>query len=371
MATSTQVLRQKPVLAAGPDVSRRFKAIKGWALLGVAFLVVEVFAFTGWFTSGQFKQTPPGPTELPTWMKFTTRGWEVLGVLLAVASIYYFIYRPWRRNGRIGFDGLLVLACYTVVWQDTMANFFQPWLTYNAALVNHGSWDSQIPGWLSPFGHKITEPHVWVMSAFFWAFVPAAVAGCWLMRKMKQRWPNLGTLGLVGLLLGCFMIVDLVAEVGVWMPMGMFSYIGAPRGITLFHGHYWQFPVIEAVVMPGFWTACACLRYFRGDRGEIFVERGADDIRLSGKPRTGLRFLALTGFVNLAFLVIYSLPMAITGLYADSYPKDVTSRSYFLNGLCGPGTPYACPGPKVPIARRGSVRLGVDGSLVVPSTRER
>ena len=104
--------------------------------------------------------------------------------------------------------------------------------------------------------------------------------------------------------------------------------------------------------------------------------RGARQIGIAGrcirdKPRTGLRFLALTGFVNLAFLVIYSLPMAITGLYADSYPKDVTSRSYFLNGLCGPGTPYACPGPKVPVARRGSVRLGLDGSMVGPSTTER
>src|SRR5438309_6507979 len=54
------------------------------------------------------------------------------------------------------------------------------------------------------------------------------------------------------------------------------------------------------VVMPSFWTACAFLRYFRSDRGETLAERGVDDIRLSGKFRTGLRFLALTGFVNLA-----------------------------------------------------------------------
>jgi len=371
VAITTQVLRRNPVLAAEPEMPHRVKAIKGWALLGVAFLLVQLFAFTGWFTSGQFKQTPPGLTPLPTWMKFTTRGWQVVFVLLALATIWYFIYRPWRRNGRVSFDGLLVLAGFTVVWQDTLMNFFQPWVTYNAALANYGSWNSQIPGWFSPFGHKITEPYLWVGSAWFLVVILPAIAGCWLLRKMKDRWPQLGRFGLVSGLLGCFMVLDLVAEVFVWLPMGMYSFVGAPRGITLFHGNYWQFPIVEMVFMPAFWTACACLRYFRSDRGETVAERGIDDVRVSGKSRTGLRFLALSGFLNLAFLLIYSLPMAITGLYADEYPKDVTSRSYFLNGLCGPGTPYACPGPNVPIARRGSVRLGHDGSIVEPSTKER
>jgi hypothetical protein len=73
--------------------------------------------------------------------------------------------------------------------------------------------------------------------------------------------------------------------------------------------------------------------------------------------------LAFAGLANAIFIVCYSLPLAIAGLYADDWPTDVTSRSYLTGGLCGPGTDYACSGLSVPIARRGSAHLRPDGSL--------
>jgi hypothetical protein len=75
-----------------------------------------------------------------------------------------------------------------------------------------------------------------------------------------------------------------------------------------------------------------------------------------------VRFLALVGACNVIFLVCYSLPNALLGLYASPWPKDVIDRSYF-SYLCGPGTDYACPGPGIPIPRPDSVHVDPDGRL--------
>jgi hypothetical protein len=118
------------------------------------------------------------------------------------------------------------------------------------------------------------------------------------------------------------------------------------------------------VLMAVLWTGWACLRYFRNDRGETIAECGLDRLHLSQKGRLGVRFLALVGACNVVIFATYNLPMALAGLYSDPWPTDITSRSYFTNGICGPGTTYACPGPEVPINRPRSAHLDPGGGLV-------
>jgi hypothetical protein len=82
--------------------------------------------------------------------------------------------------------------------------------------------------------------------------------------------------------------------------------------------------------------------------------------------KAGIRLLALIGLGNVLFFFVYNMPQGILGLYSSPWPQDILDRSYLTDGLCGPGTSYACPGPGVPIPRPDSAHLGPNGELMIP-----
>jgi hypothetical protein len=43
----------------------------------------------------------------------------------------------------------------------------------------------------------LTEPILFTGQVHVWWFFGCAVLGCWVMRKARARWPQLGTFGLV------------------------------------------------------------------------------------------------------------------------------------------------------------------------------
>jgi len=332
-----------------------------WATLGGVLLAVEAWALAGWVVSGDASSTPTGADPVPGHMKVAIHGAEAVSVVAFVVFVALVVVRPWRREGRITLDGLFCLAFFTVFWQDTFSNFFQHWFSYNAEFIDLGSWDSHVPGWLAPHGNLVAAP-LFLHLAYVWGIFGAALLGCVVLRRAKTRWPRLGPAGLMGIAFGFFVVVEGLAEPGMLLS-GFATYPGSIRWLTLFDGHYYQFPINEWLLFALAWASWCCLRFFRDDHGHTIAERGLERVGLRGARRTGLRFLALVGATNAAFLVCYSLPNALFGLYADPWPADVTSRSYF-SYLCGPTTAYSCPGPGVPIPRRGSSHLGPDGRLV-------
>ena len=183
------------------------------------------------------------------------------------------------------------------------------------------------------------------------------------MRKAKDRWPRIGK---VGLLLVCFSATatfDIIFELA-WLRGGMYTYGGAIKGLTLFPGHYYAFPMYEAILIGAFFTPLAALRYFKDDKGRTFVERGIDEVAGAGR-KTGLRFLAISGFFNVCLLLIFNVPMIAIHTLADSdWPKDVVNRSYFTNSICGPLTPYHCPSNAIPDPHPGSGYVAPDGTYV-------
>lgn len=342
----------------------RFKPVKAWALVGVAGVVMEVYVLSAWFVSGDAASVPTGPTAVPLYMKAFATFLQIGSIAAGVVFVAVFVVRPWRRDGRLSADGLLCIACLTMFWQDTLINFFGPWFTNNAVFSNLGSWDAQIPGWLSPNGHLNLSPLAVDFPAYIWMFFGGALVGCAFMRQLQTRNPDLGRFALAVRCYGAFVAVDLVLEL-VFLRSGLYSFPGAISWLTLFHGHYYQFPVYEALFFPLAWTLWSCLRYFRDDLGGTVAERGLDEVRTGPRRRTGLRLLALAGACN-AILFLYSVLVAVPGIYASPWPEDVLTRSYLTHGLCGPGTSYACPGPGVPIARPDSAHLRPDGTLGGP-----
>jgi hypothetical protein len=233
-----------------------------------------------------------------------------------------------------------------------LSNYGGAWFTYNSWLVNFGSWANSVPGWLSygrP-GQMLVEPILVIPALYVYFFWLAAVLGCWLMRTARKRWPSSSNVRLVAICLGAILLLDLLLEGLLWMPGGLWSLPGG-HGSVLFPGSYNQFTVNEWFLVSLTLTAAACVRFFVNDRGQTVAERGVEAIRASPGRKLALRALATIGVMQVVMLVCYTIPQTVIGLHPATWPRDVQSRSYFTDYICGAGTGRACPGPAVPFRR--------------------
>lgn len=355
------------------DEERTSRPVLWWAGLGAAFCVLGVYLALAWIFSGP-STTPSGPTEPPLYMVINAWAQQIVGSIGAVFCLYWFVVRPWRRDGRISWDGMFLLAAWTVWWQDAAVNWITNNAVYNTAtMLQWGSWYGLIPGWVAPNGNQIAEPLLFSLTWYPYGMLVAVIFFNFVMRKAKARWPRLGLVGIAGVAFAVSALTDLVMEV-LYVASGLYVYPTALEPVTLFAGHYYQFPLYEPIAWGAVWTVAACLRYVKNDKGQTFVERGIDKVKTgrlgTSKGKQWLRFLAIAGVLNLAFVCFYNIPVAIiNSLYAHSWPADIQKRSYFTQGMCGEGTQYACPGPSNPLNRKDSVHVSPTGELVVPPGR--
>lgn len=350
---------------AVPAGERRFRPVLLWAGFGVFFLVLQIYIYAGWITSGEARRTPVGPTPVPTWMKVAIHSWEVGSVVASLAILYWFLIRPWRRERRITLDGILCLTAFTIFWQDSIINMFQVMVVYNSEFFNLGSWYQHVPGWIAPRTNLISTALIgFAPGGYLYFWFGMMVVGCWVMRKAKERRPTLGPVGLILTCFAFFVVADFIAEL-TWMRLGFYAYVGGVDWLTVFRGHYYQFPIYVNLIGGVWYCAFTCLRYFKNDRGETWAEWGLHRVNVKPKTKTVVRFLAMVGACNVIWILV-CLPVALSSLYQSPWPRDITQRSYFMDGICGTGTPYACPGDAIPIPRPDSAHIGPDGQLVVP-----
>ncbi len=375
----SQILAKRPVaVITSADVESRSRPVLVWAALGALFIAFNVYLYLSWFLSGDAKRVSTGPTPVPGYAKVVVHGWEAFFCISLVLLVYRWVIRPWRRDGHIGFDGLFLLSFLTIFWQDVLINYGQVAFLYNAEFVNLGSWYRHVPGWLSPNGNQVPEPLLGMFTLYGPFFFLAAVAGCWWMRKCKARWPRLRAVALFGMGTAFFVAFVIVFEIACMRFGYLWAYPGAARSgvlgwFTLFKGTHYQYPVyVEGLLAGAVMATFALVRYHKNDKGQSWAERGINEVRVSPRARTGLRFLALCGIVNVIYLVTYMVPWNVFSLNSDSWPRSIADKSFLVGGnRCGPTTTYACPGPGVPIPRPDSVHIGPTGELVVPSGTKR
>jgi hypothetical protein len=287
-------------------------------------------------------------------MSAAIRIFEIGSLAGIVAFGWFFLVRPWRRAGHITLDGLFTLAFLTMFWQDPLMNYFSSWFTYNTSFIAVASWAPHIPGYFSPQGGNLPQAVTMFLPAYAYGMFGQVLLAGLLLRRVERRWPGITRVRLVGLCWAVLIVADVLIE-QVAIRCGLWAFPGAIRWMSLFPGTRHQFPMYEAVTLAGFITAVTVVRHFRDDQGRTAIERGTDS------PRR--RFLALVGFCNVAYLA-YNLSFSLFGLYGDPWVEGVKARSYLTDGFCGPGTTYACPEPRLPLARRGSLHVDPEGRLV-------
>jgi hypothetical protein len=317
--------------------------VKWWAFVGVLFLAVEMYQICSWLVQGHARPGPVGSTPLPAWMHYSLLAQQIIFPALAVVVIYKLLIRPLRKERKLAFDGILVIAFFQM-WQVQ-----DPWafynggyfLTYNAHLFNLGCPQCHLPGWVSPNAASFTEPIIWTEAVYVGILLPVCMLCNVVMRKAKERWPQLGVAGLVGVAFAFMVVFDLFAE-NVWIKTGAYVYGGSIPELTVSAGHWYQFPLYEAPWFGATWAAWACMRYFKNDKGESLADRGLSRLKGSSFKKRTVQVLAVLGLMNTMFFTTYAVPGLWFVTHLGAYPKDIVDRSYFTTGVCGQGTNVSC-----------------------------
>jgi hypothetical protein len=368
----------RPATQSDAAEPRRIVAVKWWATLGALILAFIAYVLIDWVSGPFFETVPVGPSPVPTFMKVAIIFFEAASIPVALGLIYWFAVRPLVKERRLPLDGMLVLAFYTLWFQDPLSAYGGHWFTYNSWAINYGSWVHSVPGWLSNGkpGAMVVEPILIIPGVYVYVFVITMFLGAWVMRRAKARWPRIGKVGLISLCFVSMVAFDIILEGVIFMPLGIWEYPGG-RGFAIFSGTYHAFPVNEIITVSATFTAVACLRYFRNDRGQALVERGSEQLRMSEGRQTLVRALAVLAGVHVALFLTYTIPNTWIGMHSKEWQQDLLDRSYLTDGLCGAGTDRACPGPAVPLSRndntdsgKGSVYITPDGKAVIPQNTE-
>ncbi|MHB8690067.1 MAG: spirocyclase AveC family protein [Solirubrobacteraceae bacterium] len=328
----------------------RVQPVTVWAGLGTITLAFIAFVLIKWVTGPWFRTVPSGPSVPPTWMKAALIFWQAFAVVGTFGLLYVLLIRPWRRERQIPLDGLLVGAFFLCAFQDPLSSIFGDWFSWNAYLLNKGSWIYSIPG-SNAYGRPgaaVVEP---ILGGFIWVWIAfaGAWAGCWVLRRARTRWPELGPVPLITLILfPAMMVFDFVLEGLVAIPTGLYVYSGGH--LSLFPDAYNKYPLHEAVFAGATLSGLAALRFFKNDRGETVVERGAHRLRTGPLQKALIRFLALVFMTQLIPFVTYNLPSGlVAGEHSATWPRAIQSLSYFTAHLCGAGTDVTCPRDGVPL----------------------
>ena len=196
-----------------------------WAVVGGAVLVFLAYVLIAWVAGPYFERVPQGPSDPPTWMHVELIGWQALSIPVALYLIYRFVIRPWRRERRIGVDGLLTIAFATLWVQDPWSSAVDHWFVYNTSMVNFGSWAHSLPWWTAygQPGSMTSEPILFTPAAYVYIMLLGAALGCWVMRRAKARWPKISTGRLVLLCFAFMCVFDVVLEGIIWLPLGVFE----------------------------------------------------------------------------------------------------------------------------------------------------
>jgi hypothetical protein len=369
MATTISAPATPRTARTAPATARRTPPIVYWAVVGAILLAFILYVWGSWILGPNFKHVDPGPDKAPGWMTAVQLAFQVGGPPAVLYLIYRLAWRPWRRERVVAFDGLM-LACWGLMWfWDVTPGYTGMWWSYNASLVNMGSWVYEVPGWM-PYsgrpGHMVAEPLL-IAPLYMTGFFGGAALACVVMRRTAQRFPHFSTLRILGVCFVAMMLFDFVAEGLIWMPAGLYTYAGAH--LSIFPNSYHKYPLHEMVFSGASFTLWASLRHFKNDKGETLSERGLSEIRGGLLKKSVLRFLALLATMSAVFLGVFALPnILFIAPHSSKWPQAIQDKSYFTSGICGKGTDRMCPGPGVPMARgRDGAYMNKEGRLVVPA----
>jgi hypothetical protein len=318
--------------------------------LGAVLLLLELVVLWKWISGPNFERVPVGASPMEGWRSVLLQAMQIGFTLGGIVALYFFLLRPWLRERRLTFDGLLALSTLLVSIYDPMSSYFHYWFTYNAFFLNRGSAVTEIPGWV-PFAepaHQIAWPMLLIPGEYVVLFVVLSMLGCWILRSMHRRWSHVRGISWIAGTTVFFTLcaMSVLLEGFLLLPLGVYQMSGfTPFEFLGNHNAMKNFVFFGLA-----FTASSLVRYYRNDRGQTIVERGAERITSTRMANTA-RFLSVFAFVQLLMFFLYHFPVALWTLAEKDAPwqDSMIENTWMNNGICGAATPRLCPGQMEPL----------------------
>ena len=133
------------------SVARRGMVTKLWAALGVLSLIFAVYVMVRWIGSGHFLPRPIGVDEPTVAQKAFAIYFNIMSPLTAAWVFWKWLIKPWREQGRITDDGILLLALHTMWFPyDLFINSLAPTFVYSCWGPTLGGWMGDVPTTITP-----------------------------------------------------------------------------------------------------------------------------------------------------------------------------------------------------------------------------
>lgn len=339
-------------IIAEPHVTDREWAFPHYlAAAGIVFVVYQMIGWVGWLADGPVQMNRFRDPDSISW--YVCRFYEAVAILSTVA-IGWYLWRQCRREGTLlTFDVMFCIACFSLYWQDPLANFFQPLFEWSQNWVNLNDWLAYLPFSPNPDAGRAAEPIIFDGLNYLSGWLGFAMILNIAMAWWERRFPAAKKVQLVALAFVIGAIIDIVLEAPMYY-FDTWQFPGSPDvGIWADTGH--KFPAYEFISGAIMFSLVASVRYFRDEEGLRIVERGLQ--RYTNGVKKFFVLASMIGLFNIVYLLDNSVYWFL-GIYSGPYKE---MPAHIIGGHCDApgvtGTRYGrCPGSP-------GYRIPLEGSL--------
>lgn len=312
------------------------------AFIGALVVGYALWTWGSWLADGPEQITASRDTDSISWP--IARAYEAI-MAVAVVWLCVRLFRQCRRERRIVFDVVMVVAGFFTLFWDPMVNWMQPNFMYSSNWLNLNTWVDNAPGVVNPTANLMPQP-VFIMFIYPFGLLIFAMIVNHGMRALRRRRPKTSNLALIAFGFGYGWILAFALEAPAFLT-NLWGLPGAPATLSFF-GNDQRFAWPEYLTTAIVFTTFASVRYFQNDKGQTIGERGLEG--LGAGMRLTVSTLATIAMFSMSMwaLLLIQIP---GGFHSSPYPPGYPAHQ--INGLCDiPGgksgtepTAYGpCPG---------------------------
>lgn len=312
------------------------------ATIGALVAGYALWTWGSWLADGPEQITASRDRDSISWP--VARAYEVI-MVVAVAWVCVHLFRQCRRERRVVFDVVMVVAGFFTLFWDPMVNWMQPNFMYSSNWLNLNTWVDNAPGVVNPTANLMPQP-VFIMLIYPFGLLIFAMIVNHGMGVLRRRRPGTSNLALIAFGYAYGWVIAFALEAPAFLT-NLWGLPGAPATLSFF-GNDQRFAWPEYLTTAIVFTTFASVRYFQNDKGQTIGERGLEG--LSAGMRLVVSTLATIAMFAMSMwaLLLVQIP---GGFHSSVYPPGYPAHQ--INGLCDiPGnenwtepTAYGpCPG---------------------------